>query len=262
MADLSWTPLMPDPELHDFVHGTAAPADGLMVDLYPKDHAVDWPVFLTDRRWWGAILKLTQGLDYEYSGWAQVQIAHMFASDRWGDDLFGGLYHYLTLDQPGEVQAERMWLYTTKIGGDRFGMLPAMVDVERGGQRHNVVPTKVGLEHVVGAFSERYHKLSGKLATLYGGELLRSLGIADRMGCGRSAVALYASELHGRGESTAQFLARTGTDLEHTMLWQMCAAEGAPTGPAGYPREAPGIGRVDINAVILPGGLQAMRDLL
>jgi hypothetical protein len=236
--------------------------DPLMVDLYPRDHAVDWPVYLADRAWCGALLKITQGLDYEYSGWAQVQLAHMFASDRWGDDLFGGLYHFLTLDQPGEVQAERMWLYTERIGGARHGMLPAMVDVERGGQRPNVVPTRTGVEHTTGAFSARYHTLSGKLPTLYGGELLRSLGIRDRMGCGRSAVALYGSELHGKGETTEQFLARNGTDLAHTMLWQYASAEGAPTGPAGYPREAPGIGRVDINAVILPGGLQALRALL
>jgi hypothetical protein len=236
--------------------------DGLMVDLYPRDHVVDWPVYLADRAWWGAGLKITQGLDYEYSGWAHTQLAHMFALDRWGVDLFAWLYHYLTLDQPGEVQAERMWLYTTRIGGDRHGMLPAMVDVERGGQRPNVVPTRTGVEHVTGAFAMRYHQLSGRLATLYGGELLRSLGITDRMGCGRSAVALYASELHGAGETTAQFLARTGTDLEHMILWQYTAAEGSATGPAGYPREAPGIGRVDINAVILPGGLQAIRALL
>jgi hypothetical protein len=82
------------------------------------------------------------------------------------------------------------------------------------------------------------------------------------MGCGRSAVALYGSELHGKGETTEQFLERNGTDLAHTGWWQYAEADGEPTGPAGYPREAPGIGRVDINAVILPGGLPALRALL
>jgi hypothetical protein len=241
----------------------ASVIDPLLIDLYPRDHVVDWPTYMTaGPPWHGAFFKLTQGLDYEYSGWAHAQRAHLFASKRYGDDLFDGFYHFLTLDQDGAVQAERFWLYLTKVGGERAGTLPAMVDVERGGQRHRVVPTRTGVEHITGAFALRYRQLSGKLATLYGGELLRSLGIADRIGCGRSAVALYGPELHGAGESTAQFLARTGTDLAHTMLWQYTAAEGAATGPTGYPREAPGVGRVDINAVILPGGLQAMRALL
>ncbi len=235
----------------------------VLIDLYPLDHKVDWPTFIAaGYPWCGAILKLTQGLDYEYSGWAQVQLAHLFASDRWGDDLFAGFYHYLTFDQPGDVQAERFWTYLTKIGGERAGTLPAMVDVERGGQRVQN-PTKSQVTAITRAFCDRYHALSGKTATIYGGELLRALGCKrDEMGGARSAVALYASELHGKGESTAQFLARTGTDLEHTMLWQTCSAEGAPTGPSGYPREAPGVGRVDINVVILPGGLEAIRALL
>ena len=75
-------------------------------------------------------------------------------------------------------------------------------------------------------------------------------------------MALYGSKLHGRGESTSEFLRRTGTDIAHTMLWQYTAAEGKATGPLGYPTEAPGIGRCDISALVLPGGLQALRSQL
>jgi hypothetical protein len=236
--------------------------DPLLIDLYPRDHPVDWPAYIAaGAPWCGAILKLTEGLDYEYSGWAHAQRIRLLASERYGHDLFDGFYHYLTLDQDGVTQAERFWLYLTKIGGERRGTLPAMVDVERGGQR-GPAPTRAVVTDVTRAFCDRYRQFSGRLATVYGGELPRALGCKlDDMGGGRSAVALYASELHGKGESTAAFLARTGTDLEHTMLWQYTAAESAATGPAGYPRSAPGVGRVDINAVILPGGLPALRAL-
>lgn len=233
-----------------------------MIDLYTGDRPVDWPTYIAaGYPWCGAILKLTQGLDYEYSGWAQRQRAELFASDRFGHDLFDGFYHYLTFDQDGAVQMDRFWLYLTRIGGERMGTLPAMLDAERGGQR--VAPTKTAVEHVIGTAAARYHALSGKLATLYGGELLRALGVKlATTGCGRSAVALYGPELHGAGESTGQFLERTGTDLAHTMLWQYRSNDPQTAGPAGYPMEAPGCGPVDINAVILPGGLQAIRALL
>jgi hypothetical protein len=236
--------------------------DPLLIDIYPKDHPVNWDAYIgAGYPFCGAIFKLTQGLDYEYSAWANKQRDHLLASERYGVDLFDGFYHYLTFHQPGEVQAERFWTYLEKIGGERSGTLPAMADVERGGQRV-ANPTKNQVTGITRKFCDRYTKLSGRSPTIYGGELLRALGCKrEEMGGCRSAVALYASELHGKGESTAQFLARTGTDLEHAMLWQYVSAEGAPTGPAGYPREAPGIGRVDINAVILPGGLDALRAL-
>lgn len=233
--------------------------DPLLIDIYPGDRAVHWPTFIAaGPPWHGAILKLSQGLRYEYTAWVNKQRREIAASARYGVDLFDGLYHYLDLSADGARQAEWFWELCSNVGGERAGTLPAMVDVERGGQS---VTTPAQVHRVTSDFASRYHQLSGRLATLYGGELLRASGVHDLLGCGRSAVALYGPELHGKGESTAQFLARTGTDLEHTMLWQYVAAEGPETGPAGYHHEAPGIGRVDISAVVLPGGLGALRSL-
>jgi hypothetical protein len=234
--------------------------DPLFVDVYPGDGTKDWSAFIAaGPPWHGAIFKLTQGLDYEYSNWARLQRMAFTRSDRYARDLWDGFYHYLTLHQDGATQAERFWLYLERIGGERAGTLWGMVDVERGGQRIQNPSRQLVVDTTQG-FAERYRKLSGRGATLYGGELLRSVAVGGRMGCDRSAVALYGAELHGKGESTSTFLKRTGTDLEHLMLWQY-DGDGEGKLP-GYPLEAPGCGKVDISVLTLPGGLEALRAQL
>lgn len=231
------------------------------VDVYPGDRPCDWDAFVAAGwPWCFAIFKLSQGLDYAYPAWAYAQRQPILASERYAIDLFDGFYHYLTLHQGGAAQAERFWQYMGKIGNERAGTLPAMVDVERGGQRI-ANPSRSQVEDVTRAFAERYEQLAGRKATLYGGELLRSVGVRDLLGCGRSALALYGPGLHGPNESTATFLRRTGTSLDKLMLWQYQGA-GTRTGPVGYPREAPGCGVVDISAAVIPGGLPALRELL
>lgn len=234
--------------------------DPLFVDCYPGDGTKDWNAFIAaGSPWHGSIFKLTQGLDYEYSSWARLQRMSFTRHARYSVDLFDGFYHYLTFHQEGDVQAERFWLYMERIGGERAGTLWAMVDVERGGQRIPN-PSRQQVVDRTEAFAERYRVLSGRGATLYGGELLRSVEVGGRLGCDRSAVALYGAELHGAGETTVAFLRRTGTDLEHLLLWQYCGDGSAQL--AGYPREAPGCGKVDISVLTLPGGLETIRRTL
>lgn len=237
--------------------------DPLLVDLYAGDGRKDWRAFCAaGAPWTGVILKATQGTYYRPPWFPEERRAFVLeAGARHGDTLFDGAYHYLDFAIDGGLQADYFWRAVEDAGGERAGTLWAMLDVERGGQR-NRNPSRTLVEDRVRTFADRYHVLSGRLPTLYGGELLRALGVADRMGCGRSAVALYGSELHGRGESTAQFLARTGTDLAHAMLWQYVAAEGEASGPASYPRTAPGCGRVDISALVLPGGIATLKSTL
>lgn len=239
--------------------------DPIIIDLYPGDHRVDWSAYCAaGAPWIGAIFKASQGIKYSYLEWLthnrnQLRDA---AGDRYGVDMFDGMYHYLDLAVSGMRQADYFWSVCEQAGGERVGTLPAMVDIERGGQ-DRTDPSRAQVEDCTRSFAERYHVLSGRDPTLYGGELLRSVGVTDRLGCGRSAVALYASRLGARGDSTAQFLARTGTDLEHTMLWQYCGTEAHDDGPPGYPLRAPGCDApVDISALILPGGINALRDLL
>lgn len=239
----------------------------LFVDVYPGDGRKDWRAFCAaGAPWSGVIFKATQGTRYRYDGWL-VNERSAFASaagERYGVDLFDGAYHYLDLAIGGAAQAEYFVRAVELGGGERLGTLWGMVDVERGGQ--TVPPaqmTRSLIEDRVRSFAARYQQLTGRTPTLYGGELLRSAGVRDRLGCGRSAVALYGAELHGAGESTAAFLARTGTDLEHLLFWQYRGTSPQDVGPAGYPLVAPGCGPAcDISAMLLPGGLAALLRLV
>lgn len=234
--------------------------DLLAIDLYTGDRPVDWSAFLAaGPPWFLAVFKLTEGTNYHYSPWAYKQRQPLVRHERYGRDLFDGFYHYLLFHQSGAAQADWAWSHVEAVGGELAGTVPLMIDVERGGQQISN-PSRQQIQDVAGACFARYHDLSGRDATCYGGELLRATGARD-FGAGRYWVALYAAELHGRGETTAQFLARTGTDLAHLLGWQYASAEGAATGPTGYPREAPGVGRVDISALVLPGGLDAIKAL-
>jgi len=50
---------------------------------------------------------------------------------------------------------------------------------------------------------------------------------------------------------------RTGTDYEHLAFWQYDGD--GESYLAGYPREAPGCGKIDISAMVMAGGLAEMR---
>lgn len=243
--------------------------DPLFIDTYPKDKPVDWPAFIAaGAPWHGVFFKLSQGLEYEYAAWARTQRQALLASPRYGVDLFDGYYHYLMLDEDGAAQADFMWRAVERMGGEQAGTMWAMVDVESGGQRN--IPSHDFVERCVGSFCRRYQELSGLLPTLYDGELARRLGLG-RMGSGRSAVALYNSVLHGKDETTAHFLARTGTDLAHLSWWQYCGAitatvaegylktkDGTP-----YPLHVPGAsGALDIYVLEHQGGVEGMRAQL
>ena len=236
----------------------------LLIDLYPGDRHLDCAAYVAaGPPWAGIIAKCSQGTRYRYDAWLRDLLARfrVAAAERYGVDLFDGCYAYLDLGAPGAPQVDYAMAAIAVAGGDGVGSLPLMLDVERGGQAHPDAISLAQVEDVVRAAAERYHALTGRQATLYGGELLRAVGVTDRLGCGRSAVALYGPRLDV-GHGTADLLRRTGTDLDHLALWQYAAADGAPTTPPpGYPSEAPGIGRVDISAVTLSGGLGALRAL-
>lgn len=233
----------------------------LFVDVYPGDRRCDWAAFCAaGPPWSGAIFKASQGTKFSYLEWLthnrnQLRDA---AGDRFGVDMFDGCYHYLDLAADGAAQADFFVKNVEASGGERIGTLWGMVDVERGGQSIKE-PSRALVEDRTRSFAARYRQLTGRAATLYGGELLRSVGVRDRLGCERSAIALYSAELHGPNESTAQLLARTGTNLEHLLFWQYTGADSATPSPAGYPTLAPGCGKVDISALTLPGGIEGVR---
>lgn len=223
-----------------------------IVDVYAGDVSKDWATFCAaGPQWAGVIIKCSQGTYYRPPAYASERARFLAAA---GPEHVEGAYHYIDLAIDGALQAEYA---VVSAGVVHERTLPLMVDVERGGQRI-ADPSRQRVIDCVSGFADRYHTMTGRRATLYGGELLRAVGVGGLMGCGRSAVALYSKELHGTGESTAGFLRRTGTDLAHLALWQYRGTELQTVGPKGYPMTAPGCGIVDISAVVMPGGVAAM----
>lgn len=238
--------------------------DPLFIDCYEGDGRKDWFAFVTaGPPWHGVILKATQGL-YCSPPWYALQRKKIVDTargvGRYGVDFFDGAYHYLDLAQDGVAQCDFALKAIIAAGGEMEGTIPLMVDVERGGQKDSRNISRQQVEDCTEAFADRYRARTGRGATLYGGELLRAVAVRGRMGCDRSVVALYGAELHGKGESTASFLRRTGTDLGHLMMWQYCGDGTAEL--AGYPSFAPGCGKIDISVLTLPGGLPAIRALM
>lgn len=229
--------------------------DSLIVDCYQPDGPKDWKTFIAaGEPWIGAVFKLTQGTYFEESTWAAIQRTFFTQHERYGITLFDGFYHYLDLSQDGALQAEWFWKQMIRIGGERKGTLWGMVDVERGGQR--VVPSAQRVFDITTAFANRYKELSGRLATLYGGELLRSLNIhgpgaaINLLGCGRNSIALYGPTL------PEQVVKATGTDEAHLFTWQYDGDGEAYL--HGYPSEAPGCGKIDISVLTIPGKLPGL----
>lgn len=236
--------------------------DPLFVDTYVGDGRSTAANVLTLMNagppWHGLIHKLTQGTYHSEGRTIRWFRDAMRCHNRFGVDFWEGYYHYLDLSEDPKEQAEHFWDEMRAIGGENAGTLWAMVDVERGGQR--AVPPAQRVLASVAVWSGRYEQLSGRKPTLYGGELLRSIGIhrpgapANLLGCGRSAIASYTARL------TVDVIAATGTDPDHLLFWQYCG-DGVEQ-LAGYPREAPGFGAIDISAMVLPGGLPALRSAL
>ena len=229
--------------------------DPLIVDAYEGDGHKDWYALAgAGAPWAGAILKASQGRYYSGGTWFARAWNEVLAAapERHGEDWFRGAYHYLDASGNGAGQADYFVGVVEHAGGFIAGDLWPMVDVERADQHAGITAAQV--VDVTSAFADRIKQLTGKSTTLYGGSWLADLGITSRMGCSRLALARYAPTL------PAIVYERIGWHLEHLMLWQYCGD--GESHLAGYPATAPGCGKIDISALVMPGGLDGLRAAL
>jgi GH25 family lysozyme M1 (1,4-beta-N-acetylmuramidase) len=229
--------------------------DALLVDVYQGDGGKDWAALAAaGPPWHGAILKATQGTYYRDTAWLAPNWRAVRAAGgaRYGVDWFRGAYHYLDVRQPGGDQADAYLAAVDYAGGWGPGDLWPMVDVERAGQREATSSQQV--IDCTGAFVARVTAATGREVMLYGGSWLADLAITARMGCAWLAIARYTPTL------PVHVYERIGWDRDHLVLWQYCGD--GTSYLAGYPREAPGCGKVDISALVLPGGISAFRTHL
>ena len=157
---------------------------------------------------------------------------------------------YLDIRLGGAAQADYFLRAVERAGGWSAGDLFPMVDVERAGQREGIGAAQI--IDCVSAFVEQVRRASGRNTMLYGGSYLAELGITQRMGATWLAIARYTPTL------PTMVVTRIGWDLTSLALWQYCGDGVA--GLPGYPQQAPGCGKVDISALVLPGGIPALRE--
>lgn len=232
----------------------------VLVDVYQPDGVKDWAALAAaGPPWSGVILKATEGTYYA-PAWFGEQFAVVATAcpERNGVDWFFGGYHYLRFDEDGETQADfSLKVYQSALwsaGSRRFdspGALPVMVDVERASQKLGSL-TKDNVEHVTASFAVKVAQITGRTPTLYGGELLYSLGITFHMGCGRLAIARYMATL------PEVCVTRIGWTEAELLLWQYQGTDRTQSEHlAGYPTTAPGCGVVDLNVAVR--GLESLR---
>lgn len=224
-------------------------SDPLLIDLYSGDG-----LFHLDRLhdaglpWFGAIGKATQGIRFRYDDWFGWFWKTMHGLSRYGSDFARGAYHYLEFGPSGRSQADAFLAAIDRAGGWGRGDLWPVVDVERGGQDQHELTRSI-VEDTTHEFVGRVREVCGRPTILYGGELVRSLGITSRMGCDLVHVARYSKELP---RATYEDM---GFSLEQLFAWQGVGVEGGGKVAAQWelPITTPG-GHADISAVTVAGG--------
>jgi len=218
----------------------------LIVDTYAGDLNGKTDIAAIARAgapWCGWVGKASQGDYYSAPSWFRGcwQDATHAASTV---DFWRGAYHYVDFQTDPTKQAD---FYLDAVGEPNWDdplLLPPIVDVERGGQRL-ANPTKQQVVDCVSAVVTRLRGATGRAPILYGGSLLRDLGIVEHMGCAWLWIARYAAKL------PVDAYASIGWTLDQVFAWQY-AGDGESY-LAGYPKLSP-IGRTDISSVLVGNG--------
>lgn len=231
--------------------------DPLFLDIYAGDNnAPAWGLVFNDARYSGAIIKATEGTYYNGGKWFKDNwkaISPHYTGAR-TTPWHRGCYHFLKFNQDGDTQAKYYLQAVRDAGGWEQSDLLPIVDVELGGAGDsNQKATAAQVVGVTTAFATRVLKETGRPVTLYGNGAMRDLGITSRMGCEYIWVPRYTSTL------PAVTYERAGWTKDRLLFWQYCG-DGEAYLP-GYPRTSP-LGRTDISALVLPGGLGGLDTIL
>lgn len=235
---------------------TASASPVLLPDVYRNDAGghPDWSALAADSRFFGAILKATEGTSYAagepwfLANWPAARAA---GGTRSGVTWFRGCYHYLLMADSGAQQAEYYLQMVSKAGGFGDGDLPPIVDVERGSQSSsNHKASKQQVMDVTSEWVETVKSALGCKVMLYGRGAMRDLGITDRMGCD----TLWAPQYNWTLDSTSDI----GWPANLVTFWQYTDGQDNFT---SYPDAAPGIGKDDLN-LFLGGTVDALREFV
>lgn len=224
--------------------------DFLLADIYAGDGNVEVEKTAADPLFIGYGLKVNQGDWYDGGSWFQAMWPRVKTAggDRYGKTWFRIGYSYVDYSVTPEKQADYALSTIDRAGGFSYGDLGLALDAERGGQR--VQLSKALVEDTNSKIAEIFHAATGLPSILYGGELIRSLGITSKMGCPYLWCAEYAAHLD------PAIYTNMGYALSEVIWWQYCGKQDNSHVEdllKGYPATTPA-GLADINATIIAGG--------
>jgi hypothetical protein len=195
--------------------------------------------------WHGWMGKATQGNYYSGGEWFRTHwpLAKSLAGDRYGHDWFRACYHYLDVRVDAKVQAEYFLSVVSRAGGWGYGDLWPVVDVERAGQRGDIIRAardrsreRVG-PHRARAHRPARHPVRGQLPPR--ARHPRPHGVLAPVG------RRYTETL------PLDAYASIGWSLEELFGWQYCGDGDGKL--RGYPVVSP-IGKVDISTLTIATG--------
>lgn len=214
--------------------------DPLIVDAYVNDDVDEssWQTLANaGEPWDGAILKASEGS----SSWGWFvdnwRALHKVTRTNW----FAGAYHYWRASSSSSSQAELFLSMIDAGGGWHETDLWPVVDVESAG---NAGVSKQQVIDGISGWSSWVLARTGRRPMLYGGSLLRDLGITDHMGCGLLWTARYAATLP---PSTYESI---GWSRDRLWGWQYRGTSPQSSFPAGYPATTP-IGALDTSIMLI-----------
>lgn len=226
--------------------------DPLVVDVSPYQvfPASRWAdLAAAGPPWLGGGVKVSEGR----SGYPAWLAQHWSAIRAAGLVRLG--YHFWRRDVPGTEQAHVMLLEIERAGG----LAPddiLVVDVEvseanRGASAAEVVASVSALVAALKAETCRG-------VVLYGGQWLAELGVTDRMRCAALWYPSYTAHLDQHAYERIEWT------RDRLAMWQYAGLRGdgrIMSALAGYPTQTP-IGPADISALVMPGGIARLQELL
>lgn len=224
--------------------------DQLLIDVSPYSAAIIKPeawtrVAQAGEPWAGVVLKAGEGAR-DCGRWVRE---HAVAVREAKIPL--GLYWYLRLGEPAEVQAEVFARLMAEVAPSIW----PVVDVEEGSGNAAFVEQR-GPELVrtaTEAFVARVRERTGLPSILYTGGWVRGLGLRSLMGCEALWLAAYTEKLSARW-----YEQDLGCPRERLWAWQYAGFDGRRMLGCldGYPRTSPVGEQCDISAIVMPDGMQ------
>ncbi|MFZ1852087.1 MAG: GH25 family lysozyme [Nitrosomonas sp.] len=226
----------------------------LFVDVYQDDLKGKpiWANLVQDPRFYGAIIKATEGIKYNGGSWfsANWQQLRNIVPKRYGKTWFRGAYLFLKFNQDGTKQADYYLDTIDAAGGWGEGDIIPIIDVELGNdgskdpakRNSNQDASAQQIIDCTMACAKQLRSRTGRRVMLYGRGAMRDRSITSKMGCDIVWNPSYTRTMVINGLSAWK--------LDDIALWQYCGDGVAGIEESKLPRTIPDFGKVDISVYI------------